>query len=71
MCSAKTKKRVHNFNRYVIALLTFIGMMEDGLQFSDCIASIALIQWLWLPEVDRIEELILEKLSVVRAGVLG
>ena len=71
MCSAKTKKRVHNFNRYLIALLTFIAMMDDGLQFSDAIASIALIQWLWLPEVDQLEELVLEKLSLVRERVFG
>ncbi|WP_108652636.1 hypothetical protein [Dongshaea marina] len=47
------KKKLHNVNRIVIAALSLVGLLSDGV-FADIVVMFAVIIWLWLPEWDEL-----------------
>ena len=47
---------IHQVNRLLIAVLSFIGLALDSYQPSDCFFGLSIILWVWLPEFDRMEE---------------
>lgn len=61
--SKLAKKRIHNFNRYLIILLTIAGFWGDGMQASDLLFLAATIFWIWQPEIDKFDERVLRYLN--------
>lgn len=47
---------IHQGNRVLIAVLSFIGLMLDGYSLSDGCFGCSIILWVWLPEFDKLEE---------------
>lgn len=63
MCTFKTKHRLHNTNRIIIATLTALGLLMDGYQLSDLFFAVSVVIWIWLPECDLLEEALIDKFS--------
>lgn len=45
-------QKLHRFNRLCIAMLSIVGFVIDGIQWSDPVLGLAVIQWLWWSECD-------------------
>jgi len=56
---AKLRGRLINFNRVLIFVLTFAGLLMDGYQISDLPFTLALLVWLWLAVFTQMEASIL------------
>ena len=54
---------VHNLNRVLIAGLSIAAMLADGGQFGDLMLTAALVLWLWLPECDALELVLIKRLQ--------
>ena len=52
---------IYQGNRLLIAALSFIGLLLDGYQLSDLFFGFSIILWVWLPELDALEEHILKR----------
>ena len=68
MCSIRTKHRLHNTNRVIIAGLTMIGLLMDGFHSSDIIFGASVAIWIWLPECVKLEAMTLDKLSITSSA---
>ena len=66
MTTETINQQVHNANRYLIAALSILGFVLDGLQLTDLCFSIALVLWVWQPECDAWESKTLISLFKVR-----
>lgn len=63
MCSQKAKQHIHNSNRLIIAALSIMGFLSDGVSPTDLLFSLSIILWLWQPEWDQWEEVIIDKFA--------
>ncbi|WP_019615842.1 hypothetical protein [Psychromonas ossibalaenae] len=45
-------QQLHNNTRVAIALLSFVGLLVEG-PLSDFLVMLAIILWLWQPELSR------------------
>ena len=52
---------IYQGNRLLIAALSFIGLLLDGYQLADLFFGFSIILWVWLPELDALEEHILNR----------
>ena len=57
----KQRNLLANFNRVLILGLALAGLLMDGYQRSDILATLALLVWLWLAVCTRIEANILSR----------
>lgn len=62
--SAQQKKRLlRNTNRVIIATLSLGGMLLDGCQLADLMLGMAVTLWLWMPECQSLELVVLDRVS--------
>ncbi len=52
MKNASKYQQLHNNTRVAIALLSFVGLLVEG-PLSDFLVMLAIILWLWQPELSR------------------
>jgi hypothetical protein len=71
MTTRRQTQLLEQGNRGLIALLSLGGMLLDGAQGADLLLQIAVILWLWAPELRRIELLVLRRLAMQPAGNNG
>lgn len=55
--------QLNNLNRLIIIGLTMVGLATDDYQFTDIIFGISVVLWLYLPELNKIEAIGLDKLA--------
>lgn len=61
--SRRQEKRVlRHLHRALIALLTLLGVLLDGLQPADLALQAAAVIWLWSPELQALEDGLLRRL---------
>lgn len=56
------RRQLNNLNRLIIVALTFVGLAIDDYQFTDIIFGLSVLIWLFLPEINKIEAIGLDKL---------
>lgn len=73
MCSKKTKRRIHNANRYLILVLLSLGFYINDYSFSvsDICFLLASVIWLWWTEFDRAEEYLIDSLQRKKSDYEG
>ena len=61
MTNRQENRIVANINRIMIAVISLVGMLLNGADLADLLLEMAIIFWLWMPEIHALEITILHR----------
>jgi hypothetical protein len=68
MSTRQQNRVLRHMHRGLIACLTLLGMLVDGLQLSDLLLQGAALIWLWSPELQAMESACWRRMNRRKAG---